>query len=150
MPPNVDPIYTDTPDVGPPVAITAGLTRSDGTGTIGTDIFKVFTAGADGSWISKVRFSLVASAAATTTTATVARVYLSSQSSGATTGGTNTWLLQEVALPSASAAHSTNPTNPIEVPLNFAIPTGHTILVSTHASPAANTSVHAVAIGGDY
>jgi FlaG/FlaF family flagellin (archaellin) len=149
MPANTNPIFSDTPNVNG-CLITAALTKSNGDGTIATDIFKAFTAGADGAYVSKVRFSPCATTAATATTATVGRAYLSSQTSGATTGGTNTWLLGEVALPAQTADHSTNPTSPIEIPIGFAIPAGYTILVSTHAAPAANTQIEALVIGGDY
>lgn len=149
MPANTSPIFSLTPNVNS-VAPSAACTKSDGTGTIATDIFKAFTAGSNGSWVSKVRFNPVATAAATSTTATVGRVFLSSKTSGATTGGTDTWLLAEVTLPSVSADHSTNPTSSIEVPLNMAIPASYTILVTNHAAPAANTSWQAVVVGGDY
>lgn len=150
MPANTNPIYTLTPNVGPPVAVSAANTKSDGTGTIGTDIFKAFTSGANGSWVSKVRFMPGASAAGTATTATVGRVYLSTKTSGSTTAGTDTWLLGEVALASQTADNTANAMVPNELPLNMAIPSGYTILVSTHHAPAANTSQHAVVVGGDY
>lgn len=149
MPANTSPIFSVTPNVSG-VAPSAACTKSDGTGTIGTDIFKAFTAGANGAWVSKVRLNPVATAAATTTTATVARIFASSKASSTTIGGTDTFLLAEVALPAVSADHSTAPTNPIEVPLNFALPAGWTILVTNHAAPAANTSWQAVVVGGDY
>ena len=149
MPANTSPIFTLTPNVGT-VAVTAALTKSDGTGTIATDIFKALTSGASGSWISRVRWLPVATSAGTTTTATVGRVYISTQTSGATTGGTDTFLLGEMALNAVSADNTTQPINPIELMLNIAIPTGRTILVSTHHAPAANTSWQAIVIGGDY
>lgn len=146
---NTLPIFTEAPDVGH-VAVTAANTRSDGNGTIGTDIFLAYSAGADGSYISKVQFSTVGATAATASTATVGRVYLSTQSSGATTPGTNTWLLGEVSLASQTTASTTTPTVPNTIPLNIAIPTGYYILVSTHHAPAANTSQHALVFAGDY
>jgi len=149
MPANTSPIFTLTPNVGL-AAVTAANTKSDGTGTIATDIFKALTSGANGSWVSRVRWNPTATVAATSTTNTVGRVFLSTKTSGATTGGTDTWLLGEVALVSVSADHSTAPTNPIELMLNMAIATGYTILVTNHAAPAANTAWQAIVIGGDY
>ena len=150
MPANTSPIFTLTPNVGA-VAISAANTKSDGTGTaVGTDIFKAFTAGANGSFVTRVRFNPVATTAGTSTTATVGRVYYSTTGSGATTGGTNTFLLGEVTLPSVAADSSSAPTNSVEVMLNIAIPTGSFIHVSTHAAPAANTSIQATCFGGDY
>lgn len=147
--PNTSPVFSLTPNNGR-VAVTAANTKSDGTGTIGTDIFKLFTAGAQGSWVSKIRLTTGATAAATTTTATVARIFLSTVTSGATTGGTDTFLLAEIVVPSVSGDSSTVPTNIIEVPLNIALKSGETILVTNHAAPAASTVQHAHCIGGDY
>lgn len=147
---NTAPIFGLTPNYGP-VNVTAALTKSDGTASaIGTDIFKAFTTGAAGSWISKVRFSPGATTANTATTATVGRVYFSTQSSGATTGGTNTWLIAEATLASQTADSSTAATNPIDIPLNLALPTGYYILVSTHHAPAANSLWEAEVFGTDY
>lgn len=150
MPANTAPIFTLTANVGT-VNVTAANTKSDGTGTgVGTDIFKAFTAGSNGSFVQRVRFNPVATTAATTTTATIGRVFYSTTGSGATTGGTNTWLIAEVTLPSVSADSSTAPTNPIEVMVNAALPTGSFIHVTTHAAPAANSSWQATVFGGDY
>lgn len=149
MPPNTNPIFSLTPNVVG-TKITAANTKSSGDGTIATDLFLTLTAGSQGCWVSKVRFSLTGTTAATASTGTVGRVYLSSKTSGACTGGTDTFLLGEVALTAQTTDSTTAPTAPIEVPINMAIPAGYTILVSTHAAPAANTVVEAIAIGGDY
>jgi hypothetical protein len=149
MPANTAPIFSLTPNNGK-VSVTAALTKSDGTGTIATDIFKLFTAGANGSYVGDVRFSVAASAAGTASTATVARVYLATTGSGATTGGTNVFLLAEAALPSQTADSTTTPTFPAVVPLNRALASGEFILVSTHHAPAASTAVHATCNGGDF
>lgn len=146
---NTNPIFGIAPNAGG-VAITAANTSSAGGGTIGTDIFKAFTAGANGAWISKVRLNPVATVAGTATSATVGRVYLSSKTSGATAAGTDTWLIAEVTLAAQTADSTSAATNPIEVPCNFAIPAGYTILATTHAAPAANTSWQATVYGSDY
>lgn len=149
MPANTSPVFTLTPNVGV-AKVTAANTNSMGTGTVATDIFKAFTAGANGSFVARVRLNPAASAAGTSTTATVARVFYSTVGSGATTGGTDTWLLGEVTLPSVPADSSSAPTNPIELMLNMAIPSGSFIHVTNHAAPAANTHWQAMVIGGDY
>lgn len=149
MPANTSPIFTLVPNVGK-VAVTAANTKSDGTGTVGTDIFKAFTAGGNGSFVTRVRWNPTATTAATTTTNTVGRIFFSTIGSGATTGGTDTFLLAEVNLAAVSADNSTNPTNPIEVTLNIAIPTGGFIHVSNHAAPAANSAWQATVFGGDF
>lgn len=149
MPANTSPIFTLTPNYGGGAA-TAANTVGDGGGTVGTDIFKVFTAGSNGSWVARIRFQAVASAAATATTATVARVFVSTVGSGAT-ANTNTFCVAEITLPSVTADSSSAATNYIEVPLNFAIPSGSYIHVTNHAAPAANTRWHVTLPGsGDF
>lgn len=148
MPANTSPVFALTPNIGVGAA-TAANTVGDGGGTISTDIFKVFTAGANGSWVSRLRFHPASSVAATAMTGTVARIFVSSQASGATTNA-NTMLIAEVALGAVSADHSTAAVNPVDVPLNFALPANWTILVTNHAAPAANTRWETTVYGGDY
>jgi hypothetical protein len=148
MPANTSPVFTLTPNIGI-VSPTAANTKSDGGGTVATDIFKAFTAGANGSFVWRVRINPVASAAGTATTATVGRVFYSTVTSGATTNA-NTFLIGEVALPSVTADSASAATNPIEIIINMAIPTGSFIHVTTHAAPAASTLQQFTVIGGDY
>lgn len=146
---NNSPIFTGLPDVQA-TTITAANTKSDGSGTIGADIFKAFTADAtNGGYVSDIRFSPFASVAATATTATVLRIYLSSVTSGVTTSS-NTWLIQEIAAPSQTADQTTVSTNALSFAINRAIPPGYTILVSAHHAPAANTGWQCVVFGGKY
>jgi hypothetical protein len=146
---NKEPVWPLTPKIGG-TKITAANTKSSGDGTIGTDIFKAFTAGSDGAFVSRIRLSCTATTAATATTATVARVYYSTVTAGATTGGTDTFLLAEQSLPSVSADATTTPVQIFDVPVNAPIPAGSTILVSTHHAPAANTVIEAIVFAGDY
>lgn len=149
MPGNSDPIYSRVGKVSA-VAVTAANTSSQGGGTIGTDIFKAFEADAtNGSFVRDVRLSATASVAATATTATVARIFISSVTSGATTSS-NTHLFAEVALGAQTADQTTSATFPIVVPLNIALPPSYTILVTNHAAPAANTQWKVIVTGGDY
>lgn len=149
MPANTSPIFTLTPNIGN-AKITAANTNGAGTGTVATDIFKAFTAGTNGSFVNRIRFSPCATAAGTATTATVGRVFYSTVGSGATTGGTDTWLVGEITLASVTADSSSAPNNPIELMLNFAIPASSFIHVTNHAAPAANTFWIATVVGGDY
>lgn len=149
MPGNTLPIFTRQ-GLMSGIAVTAANTRSDGVGTIATDIFLAFTADAtNGSFVESISIWPQASVAATATTATVARVFASSVTSGATTA-TNTHPLGELALPSQSADSSTLAVYPLSLTLNLVLPPGWTILVTTHAAPAANTSQKAVVKGGVY
>lgn len=144
---NTSPIFSLTPNVGN-TKVTAANTSSAGGGTVATDIFKAFTAGANGSFVARVRFNPTATAA-TTTTATVGRVFYSTVGTS-TTSAADTWLIGEVTLPAVGADNASAPTNPIELMVNMAIPAGSFIHVTNHAAPAANTAWVVQVIGGDY
>lgn len=147
---NNDPIYSRVGALGTPLAITAANTSSQGGGTIGTDIFNIFTADAtNGSFVREVRMNPTATAASTATTSTVARIFLSTQSTGATTSA-NTHLIAEVPLGSQTSDAPTAAVYPIIFPLNIPLPPGYSILVTNHAAPAANTAWKVMAIGGHY
>lgn len=131
------------------VLVTAANTSSQGGGTIATNIFKAFTADAtSGSFVEYVRFSATATAP-TTTTATVARVFVSSIASGATTSA-DTYLVAEMALPATAADNASTAVNPFDIAINMRLPAGWTILVTNHAAPAANTAWRLLVVGGDY
>ena len=67
---NTDPIYSKVGKISG-VEVTAANTKSDGAGTIGTDIFLAFTADAtNGSFVRDIKTFLTATTAATATTAT--------------------------------------------------------------------------------
>ena len=147
---NIDPIFTYYVRTNKVASITAANTNSDGSGTISTDIFKVFGAFAtDGSFIKMLRFYATSTVAATTTVPTTMRIFISTATSGATTSS-NTYLWEEVSIPVVSADHSTSSTNYYEIPMGFALPPGNTILVTSHVAPAANTSWCVMAVTGDY
>jgi hypothetical protein len=150
MPANTAPIFGLTPNVGH-TTIPNANTNSDGTGNLTSSItiYKLFTAGGNGSWVNKARINVTATTSPTTSNATVIRLYYSTITSGATTSA-DTKLLAEVAVPAVSADHSTAPTNPIEVPLNFAIPTGSFIHVSSHSAPASAQQYEVVCFGSDF
>ncbi len=150
MPANTSPIYTLTPKVtGLLLTGSIANAKSNGVGTIGTDIFKAFTAGASGSLVSRIRFVPNASVASTATTATVIRVWVSSVTSGATTGS-DTFLIGEISAPAQTSAVPTTAVYPLELSLNFPLQTGWFIHVSIHHALAANTTWQAVTFGGDY
>ncbi len=151
---NTSPIYTLTPNVGN-VSIPTGTAQVKSNGTSagsGVDlVYKVFTSGANGSYIDRVRFFAVASAAAVTTTATTLRVYLSTVASPGATTTTDTWVIGEISVPAVVSSHSTNATNYYDVTLNIAVPTGKYIHVSQHVAMVTNTcNWNAICFGGDY
>jgi len=152
MPANTNPIFALTPNIGDvKITTTAALVRSDGgaTNAIGTDHFLAFSSGADGSFVQRIRFIPVASAAAVNSVATTLRVFLSSVNTGTPTTS-DTYLLAEISVPLISTSNSTQAVNYYEIPLNIAIPANHYILVSQHVAQTTNQSWQAMVFGGNY
>jgi hypothetical protein len=147
---NTSPIYSLTPNIGDVnILTTSTMTRSDGVGTIGTNLFLAFTAGLDGSFVQRVRFIPVSSAAAVNSVATTLRVFLSSLNVGTTTTS-DCYLIAEISVPIISTANSTSAVTYYEIPLNIAVPTGHYILVSQHVAQTTNQNWQAMVFGGNY
>jgi len=145
---NVNPQFTLNGVIGS-ARVTAANASSAGGGTIGTDIFKIVTADAtNGTFIEFVRCMAIGTTP-TNTTATVLRLFASSITAGATTNA-DTFLIAEVALPITAADNAATAVNPLDIPVNFRLPAGWTLLVTNHAAPAANTNWIATAVGGDY
>jgi hypothetical protein len=145
MPANTSPIYSIVGAVDSVAANESGLvvgptanTSQTGTGTL----YKAFTAGANGSYVQKMRFRPVGSPAAT-----VCRVFISSSS---TTSATATWLYDEITLP-ATTVSQTAATSVFELPLNFALDPNYLIYVAFGTSTGASgTGYSVVTIAGDY
>lgn len=148
MPMNTSPGFTAAGRVST-VAIAAANVKTDGSGTVGTDIFVAFTPGANGSLITKAVWTPVNSTIGTATTATVGRLFVASTDTGTLTPGTDVWSIGEWTLvsqtPTATAAVS-----PIVAQLNLLLPSGFYLLATTHHAPAANTGQHLAIFGGDY
>lgn len=145
MPANTSPIYSITGDTQSVAQNNSGLvvgptanTALDGSGTL----YKLFTAGANGSYVQKIRFRPVGSPAAT-----VCRVFISSST---TTSATNTWLYDEITLPAVTLSQ-TAATSVFELPMNFALPASYLLYVTFGTSTgSAGTGYSVVAIAGDY
>lgn len=145
MPANTSPIFTVTPDVQSVAQNNSGLvvgptanTALDGSGTL----YLGFIAGANGSYVQKIRFRPVGSPAAT-----VARVFISSSS---TTSATNTWLFDEITLP-ATTLSQTAASSVFELPLNIALNANYRIYVTFGTSTGSTgTGYSVVTIAGDY
>jgi hypothetical protein len=141
MPANTAPIFTLTPDVAWASAIgTTANNVYDGSGTIGTNIYTIFTAGANGSFVERIRLR-----ARGTNIQTVIRVFLNNGSTNATQA--NNALLTEYPLPATTAA-ANGSTPEFEIPMNIQIPAGYRLLVLFGTAVAAGYDV--MAIGGDY
>jgi hypothetical protein len=147
MPANTSPIFTLAPRFSA-ANITAANTSSQGGGTVGTDIFLAFSPGTNGSYLQKIRFSLAESTISTASAATVHRVFLSTVNTGTTTSA-NTFLIQEINAATQTPT-STASSYPIDIPLNFAIPSTYYVLITTHVAPTTNTVWSATVFGGDY
>lgn len=147
---NTIPITPLTPNTKSTAIGGAANTDSTGVSTIGTSSFIVFQAGANGSFVDRIRLQPVASVAATATTATTIRLFVSSQTGTSVTSAANTSCVAEVSAASQTADHSTAGTFFIDVPLGFALPANYTILATNHVINASNTGWAATGIGGDY
>lgn len=145
MPANTAPIYSIVGNVDSVASNNSGLvvgptanTALDGTGTM----YKAFTAGANGSYIQKIRFRPVGSPAAT-----VCRVFVSNST---TTSATATWLYDEITLPAVTLSQ-TAASSVFELPLNFAIEPNYLLYVTFGTSTGATgTGYSIVTIAGDY
>jgi hypothetical protein len=145
MPANTAPIFSIVGAVDSTAANNTGTvagptanTALDGSGTL----IKAFTAGANGSYIQKIRFRPVGSPAAT-----VCRVFISSSAS---TSATNSWLYDEITLPANSLSQNTA-TSVFELPLNIALDPNYLLYVTFGTSTgSAGTGYSVVVIGGDY
>lgn len=153
MPANTAPLFSLTPNVGRVgIPTTNAQIKSDGTsaGTSADVMYKVFTAGANGSYVDRIRFFSVANSAATTGVITTLRAYLSTVSSPGATTNSDTFLIGELSVPAISSSHSTNATNYYDLILEQVIPTGTYIHVSQHVAQTTNQRWNAIAYGGDY
>lgn len=145
MPANTSPIYSIAGDVQSVAQNNSGLvvgptanTALDGSGTL----YLAFIAGANGSYVQKVRFRPVGSPAAT-----VARIFISSSG---TTSATNTWLYDEITLPAVTLSQ-TAATSVFEVPMNFALNATYRLYVTFGTSTgSAGTGYSVVVVAGDY
>jgi hypothetical protein len=145
MPANINPIYSIVGAVDSVATNNSGLivgptanTALDGSGTL----YKAFTAGTNGSYVQKIRFRPVGSPAAT-----VCRVFISSST---TTNATNTWLYDEITLPSTTLSQIAA-SSVFELPLNFALDPSYLLYVTFGTSTgSAGTGYSVVVIAGDY
>lgn len=147
MPANTSPIFSVTPRTSS-VRISGFLAASDGTGTVGSTVFLAFSPGSNGSYLQRVRFSLSESTMSTASAAATLRVHIATTNTGTLTTS-NTFLYQEINA-AAQTPTTTASSYPIDIPLNFALPSGQYLMVSTSVTLTANTAWVATVIGGDY
>lgn len=137
---NTDPIYSIAANLGnnASTGMNALITAAanDYTGA-GANNSLVFTAGANGSFIQRLRFK-----AGGTNIATVARIFINNGS--ANTTATNNEFYGELSLP-ATTASATASTADFDYPLNFALPAGWKIYVGLGTTVAAGWVVTPIA-----
>lgn len=143
MPANTQPIFSASGDVSSDsgTSFSAALTAAanDYTGA-GANNVLVFTAGANGGFVQRLRFKALG-----TNVATVMRVFFNNGSAN-TTASNNTFF-DEIALP-ATTASATAGTPTIDLPINVALPAGFRIFVGLGTAVAAGWNVTPVA--GEY
>jgi hypothetical protein len=139
MPANIYPIFTLTPNIGF-AEVDSANTESGGTGALDT----LFTAGADGSMVFRIRYRNAQSVAAASS-ANVIRFFLTD------TGGINPRLLGEIALPAATRTTAVIGAGGV---YSFAdgltIASGQLIQVIQSVYAGAQDLMHYIAEGGDF
>lgn len=142
---NLNPIYTRVADVQWASGyITLVNTTPDlTTGTVGTNIYTLFTADSvNGGYVQKIRLRATP---AGNTTATVLRLWLNN--GGSTGSAGNNILIDEITLPAVTASASSATPN-FEIPVNLALPPGY-VLYATLGTGSANGWAVTV-FGGKY
>lgn len=129
------PIYSATPNVAFG-QITTANTAKDGTGTVVT----VFTAGANGGRVEKIRMR-----AKGTNVATVCRIFINN--GGANSTPSNNVLYDEITLPATTLSEVAQLLNQ-EIILNLSLPAAYTVMITIGTTVAAGYAI--TCLGGDY
>lgn len=148
---NVDPIYSRAGDVqsGGGLIATAAAVVYNASGTIGTDVYKVWTADAtNGGFLQRIRIKYVANAT-TASNACVAKFFITAASSGAVTDA-NAFFYDELAIPTTATLTTTAANVSYDMPFNFAFPAGWSVLVKITVTQPASCGFIATGIGGKY
>lgn len=132
---NTSPIYSIAANVAWGTVATAN-TAKDGTGTVVT----VFTAGAEGSRIERIRVR-----AAGTNVATVLRVFINNGSTNATPGNNSLLTESTIAATTLSEVAALAET---DILMNLSVPAGYKINITIGTTVAAGLAV--TAVGGNY
>lgn len=147
---NNQPIFTLTPDIGfakgTSAAYVSYVDNISGN-TLNTNLWLLFTAGTNGSYIQKIRFRGLGS-----TSATVARIWLNNGLTTATAA--NSVLYDEISLPALTAL-SQAALNAYEIPMNMTLPYNTASAVGyklylTYGSTVGSPGFDVCAVGGDY
>lgn len=132
---NTLPIYPKTPNVSWTTLTTANTSR-DGTG----DVAILYTAGPDGSRISKIMIKHLG-----TNAQTVLRIFINNGNS-TTNPGNNTFYVERTVMTATASDNSATAYDEIE--LDIAIPGGYRLLATLGSAVASGLAI--TAVGGDY
>ena len=148
MPANTIPVFTDVPrlDMAGAVIGTTANTATDGTGAGAT---RIFTAGADGSFVESVTLKAISTIAAT-----VVRIFYCSDTGTFTPGTTNTavnsTMIAELAI-AAFTASNVLASPGYEISINRRLPPNTKLFITFGTSTgAATTGFNPSVTGGDY
>lgn len=130
------PIFSIAPRSSFAAAITAANTAMDGTGTVNL----VFTAGSNGSFLSRLIVRALG-----TNVATVMRIFLNNGSTPTVAG--NNALIAEINLPATTASNTTQQPD-FQIPLNMGIEPSYRIYATLGTTVAAGWIP--TIFGGDY
>lgn len=159
MPVNNKPIFSGVPSVqwhGGTVGLNSNSSISYLTGTLGTNVYKIFEADKTyGSYVQKLRIKPISAVSQTTdNAASLIRIWISDGYGVVNTsdGYTHHILYDEAPIPGTTAT-AVNSLTTVEVPLNISLPPstntyGYSIYVTVNS--AVNGGYHVCAVGGDY
>lgn len=136
---NTSPIYSAAGQISWTTVLTSANIAYDANAA---NAVTLFTAGASGSFVQRVRFKASGSA-----TATVARVFINN--GGSSGSAANNVLFDEITLAATTGVQNAATTT-YELPMNIALPASYQLLVTIGTAQAANGGWYATAIGGSY
>ena len=147
---NATPIYSKIGDIQSSALIAAvNAVLYNAAGTIGTDVYKIWTADAtNGGFLQRVRVKYVANAT-TASNACVMKFYLSAATSGAVTDA-NSFFYDEMAIPATGTLTTTAANVSYDMPCGFALPAGWSIYAKITVAQPASCGFIATGIGGKY
>lgn len=140
---NIVPIFPLTPKVSWATLSTTANTAMTGAGTVDTDIWLVFTAGANGARVDEIRIKALG-----TNTITALRIFVNN---GATNGTvTNNALIYDKTIPATTASNTTELAELVITPDNLVLPATYRLYAAVGSVAATFTGLKVTVIGGDY
>lgn len=141
MPANTTPIFSS----GASASWSTVMSASNPGHVSGSTSYSVFTAGPNGSYVSKIRFRHLP--LGNNSSATRASVWINNGSAVGTVANSTLW--DEITIAANTVNNAAASIN-YELPLNFALPAGYVIYVTLGTTPTAGSFIQATVIGGNY